>query len=277
MTCLSKVVSRSVPQVSAPAARAGFSSRLPPIDPWSLQMQQSAAPAETAMEHVLKSLAPPTFSWRIQNTQTSVVMRPERVLMAGFSGRNRNLVQAHIDELVAHGVPAPKQTPALYCTPVRNLTQNIRIKVDSKHTTGEAEAVLILHRGTIFVTVGSDHTDRELEKIDIETSKQLPKIVSDECWHFDDLRRRSDNLRLSSSVGNSSPDSLYQNGLLSYFLKPNELLRFIASKHKNLDGSVIFCGTLPLLNGKFTPTRFFKAELQDPTTAQSLSLTYETT
>ncbi|MFP3340854.1 DUF2848 family protein, partial [Micrococcus sp. SIMBA_131] len=46
--------------------------------------------------------------------KTTVDVHVNRLLNAGYAGRNQEAVQHHIDELAALGVPGPSQVPALY-------------------------------------------------------------------------------------------------------------------------------------------------------------------
>jgi hypothetical protein len=79
------------------------------------------------------------------------------------------------------------------------------MKVLGEHTSGEAEAVLLVAGNDIWVAVGSDHTDRELDKVNIVASKQVcPKPVSAEVWRYADARERWDSLALRSWIGETS-------------------------------------------------------------------------
>src|SRR5690349_21310293 len=76
----------------------------------------------------------------------------QRIICAGYSGRSQDAVQEHVKELVAHGMPAPDSTPIFF--PVSNYlaTTGSNVTVQDPCTSGEAEFVLLFHRGKTYVT-----------------------------------------------------------------------------------------------------------------------------
>ena len=115
-------------------------------------------------------------------------------------------------------------------------------------SSGEAEYVLLIGRNDIFVCIGSDHTDRGLESLSIEKSKQVyPKIVSRQVWRLDELLPRWDDLRLLSRVGEGGELTDYQDGTFSQLMRPERLLDLIGPDPGA--GTVVFSGTLPVLGG----------------------------
>lgn len=91
----------------------------------------------------------------------------------GYTGRNKENTYAHIKELAEIGIPEPKEVPMLYPVSGNTIFQNQAMEVVGKKTSGEAEVVLIFGDSSedVYVTVGSDHTDRGLETVDINKSK----------------------------------------------------------------------------------------------------------
>src|SRR3954465_2475716 len=85
---------------------------------------------------------------------------PRRVVLAGYTGRDRELVQRHIDELLAQGIPAPERTPELYHVNSDALQINGSLPKGRGTSSGEVEFVLLFIGATLYVAVGSDHTDR---------------------------------------------------------------------------------------------------------------------
>lgn len=136
---------------------------------------------------------------------------------AGYSGRNRAAIDAHIRELAEGGVPPPARVP--FCFPVlphlvRSGSSSITVYGD--RTSGEIEPVLIIIDGRPrYLGVGSDHTDRELERTSIPISKQLCwKVISAELWPVDSVAEEWDRLEISSSQEGEP----YQRGLLGDLL-----------------------------------------------------------
>lgn len=162
--------------------------------------------------------------------------------------------------------------------PARNLGADGEIDVVSPRTSGEAEAVLLLHRGRLFVAAGSDHTDRELERHSILQSKQTcPKLLGAEVWPFDEVRAHWDRLELKSWTDDGrGGERLYQAGTLGMLLPPERLLelaREVAGQELN-DGLAVFGGTVPVQGGELICGRRFRAELRDPVRGRALKLDY---
>ena len=149
--------------------------------------------------------------FRQQATGKQIDFVPTRVVVAGYTGRNQAAVKAHVSELAAQGIPAPQEIPAVFRITFDRLTTGSELEVVGERTSGEAEVVLLVDADRIWVAVGSDHTDRELEKVDISASKQVcPKPVSSEVWNYADVRGRWDDLVLRSWVGEAGREELYQ-------------------------------------------------------------------
>lgn len=220
-----------------------------------------------------------TLPFMLQTTGAAIDFQPQRVLIAGYTGRNQEAVRAHIAELAAHGVPAPAEVPTLFRTTLDRLvttSAEAEVEVLGGDSSGEAEAVLLVKAGEIWVALGSDHTDREVEKYSIPVSKQIcPKPVSREVWRYAEVRERWDQLILRSWVGTAGREQLYQEGRLAALLPPEEIL-FILRRRvgDQVDGALIYTGTLALIGGKFITKPYFEAELLDEATGRALRCAY---
>lgn len=216
------------------------------------------------------------LSFKLQRTRRKIDFSPQRVIIAGYTGRNQQEVRAHIDELAAHGIPAPSEIPTVFRATLDRLTTAREVEVVGGHTSVEAEVVLLVRGNEIWVAVGSDHTDRDLEKLNVTASKQVcPKPVSPEVWRYAAVRERWDQLILRSWVGESGREQLYQEGRLSAVLAPEDLLAILRQRvGKLVDGAAIFTGTIPLIGGAFAPKAHFEAELFDQRTKRALSCAY---
>jgi hypothetical protein len=196
------------------------------------------------------------------------------VAILGYAGRDPSAVERHIRELAAAGVPRPKTVPVLFAVTPDRLSQDGAIRVASPHTSGEAEFVLVADaNGDLFVTVGSDHTDRELERTDIPASKQVcPKVLGRAGWRFSEVADHWDSLELRSWIDGPTP---YQEGRLSEIITPHDILDIVG---RRLGGPmvnlVIFSGTLPLLTPTFVSSDRFRAEISDPIKGRHLSIEY---
>lgn len=203
-------------------------------------------------------------------------VRFDRLVMAGYTGRNQAEVRAHIDELRSHGIPAPAQVPTLYaCTPGL-LTTAETITVLGGDTSGEAEFVVIPHDGVLLIGAGSDHTDRVLEATDIPRAKQLcAKVVSREVWRFAEVADHWDELILRSWIGAPGREEPYQEGPLARMLAPEAILDYVrAHTTAPMEGTIVFSGTLAA-SGGFRAAPRFRAELEDPRRGRTLTCAYQ--
>src|ERR1700722_5986933 len=110
----------------------------------------------------------------VQNTS----IRPSRLaatslVIAGWTGRDKAAVEKHIRELEEIGIARPSSTPIYYRASASRLTTANRIEATGSASSGEVEFVLVQWEGQLWVGVGSDHTDREVEKYNITVSKQM--------------------------------------------------------------------------------------------------------
>jgi hypothetical protein len=189
---------------------------------------------------------------------------PTHLVVAGYTGRDRAAVQHHIDELAAIGVPEPETIPAFYPLETELLTTADVIEVDGSKSSGEVEPVLIRANGTYYLTIGSDHTDRERETVGIQLSKAAcPKPVADTVIELGDPPALVD---WDAIVVRSWVDGdLYQEGPLSSMLPITEVL----AEWDQIGGArdvalVLFGGTRPLLDGTFRYGRDWRMQLEVP-------------
>jgi hypothetical protein len=193
---------------------------------------------------------------------TAVAFEPRRLLIAGYTGRDQAAVARHIAELREHGIPAPARTPALYALAPDRLTTAEHVYVVGRDTSGEAEFVLLYTGGELYVAVGSDHTDRALERLHVARSKQVcPKPISRAAWRWAAVRDAWDRCHLRSEVDGAP----YQEGSVAELLPPDAILALVRQRvGGDLEGSAIFCGTLPLLGGALRCGTQFTAVLAHP-------------
>jgi len=199
-----------------------------------------------------------------------------KLIMAGYTGRSRAETQAHIDELKAHGIPAPARIPTLYPCAPDLLTTAEEIVVLGHDTSGEAEFVLIPATRGLLVGVGSDHTDRALEATDIPRAKQLcAKVVSREVWRLADLLDHWDELFVRSWVAEGGTETLYQEGPLRRMMAPEAIMAAVrAEATESVTDAIVFSGTLSVIGGRFRPAQLFQTELEDPVRRRRLRCAY---
>lgn len=199
-----------------------------------------------------------------------------RSIVAGYTGRDEEQVRHHIDELAAIGVAPPPEVPMLYPMPDGAVTTADEVTVSGDNSSGEIEPVLIRHRGCSYLGIGSDHTDRTLETVDIGESKRVcPKPIGLHVVAVDDWTAFDwDSCHARSWVDGA----LYQDGSLAGLRRPDNLLAIVAARLTDLaddEDFVCFAGTLPLLDGKFVPGVAWELELALPD-GRTLRHTYRT-
>ena len=73
----------------------------------------------------------------------------------------------------------------------------------------------------MWVGVGSDHTDREVETYGVAVSKQMcDKPIAAQFWAFDDVKSHWDLLQLRSRIEEHGEQVLYQDGVAAAFVEP---------------------------------------------------------
>lgn len=216
----------------------------------------------------------PSFRLHAVDTGRDLAFEPKRLIVAGYTGRDTEAVQEHIDELAAIGVPPPPSVPAFYDLDPGLLTTAPTVQIAGDNTSGEAEPVLIRHGGRYYLGVGSDHTDRDLERTDIARSKAAcPKPFADRVLTLPDDPSALDwdAIALASTVDGVD----YQRGTLAALRTPADLLARMADTLGELAGDlIVFGGTLPLLTGAFRPGTRWRAELRAGAT--TLTCSYDT-
>ncbi len=125
--------------------------------------------------------------------------RIHSLVVAGWTGRDVAALEKHIRELEAIGVKRPKSTPIFYRNAASLLTTADTIEVLGENSSGEIEFVIHAIGDELFVGLGSDHTDRQAETINVSLSKQMcAKPVSRTIWKLQDVAAHWDRLMLRS-------------------------------------------------------------------------------
>lgn len=198
------------------------------------------------------------------------------VVVAGYTGRDAELVARHVEELASHGVPEPESIPAFYPVGLESvLVAPATLVAPQGTTSGEAEPVLVRPAsGELYLGVGSDHTDREIEKTSIAASKSAcAKVIGPELWPWASVADRWDRLELRAAVG--SERRPYQDAPLAAIRRPEEILELIEVLLVEPGAPVvIFLGTVPLLDGEFYFGDEFAASLRDPESSRELRCEY---
>lgn len=195
----------------------------------------------------------------------------DTAIVAGWTGRDKAALEHHMAELEALGVKRPSAAPIFYRVSAARLTTDAEIE-STDASSGEAEAVLLRAGGRVWVGVGSDHTDREVEAYGVAVSKQMcEKPIGARFWDFDEVADHWDELLLRSWIVEGGKEVPYQDGALTAMLPAEDL---IATASPALaDGTVMFCGTLAAIGG-IRPAAEFRCELRDPVLDRAIECSY---
>jgi hypothetical protein len=206
---------------------------------------------------------------------TSIII--DKVFCLGNTGRTQKMVDIHIEELARLGIPSSSEVPSLSRITDILVTQNSKIQVMGKKTTGEVEFVLLLTGEGRYVTVGSDHADRELEaEGNIYTKQVCPKPIAKNAWPLEDVQSHWDEIRLTCEVLHEGKWEIYQDDLVATILSFEDIFRFIENRgQNNIKGTVLYCGTISLFSGKFIYASAYRLTLVDPVMERFITHTYE--
>lgn len=203
----------------------------------------------------------------------------KQMAIAGWAGRNQVEVQKHIDELAELGVEPPSTTPLYYRVDPQQLTQADEVQVLGEGSSGEAEVLLVSDaERNLYIALGSDHTDRELESYSVAFSKQAcVKPVSRKAWPYAEVAEHWDQLELHSEIEEQGKRVVYQRGALSELLDIPTLLERLPSQLRDdqgiLPNTAMLCGTVPAIGG-IRVSAMFSGRLIDPVLDRCLNCEY---
>lgn len=200
-------------------------------------------------------------------TSEKLTFEVRKMLNLGRTSRDPRDTLKHLEELQRAGIKVSKEIPS-YNPKVRDrITTGNKIEVlPNSKTSGEVEYVLLFSdNNNFYVTVGSDHTDRELEKYNVVLSKQMClNVVAPKIWRYEDVKEHWDDLIMRAWVKTNGQRQLYQEGRLVKILRPEELIEKVRLRVTgDLKGSVIYSGTFPIIGGELCFSPYFEIELID--------------
>jgi len=201
-------------------------------------------------------------------------VRVDRLVIAGWTGRDKAAVEKHIEELAALGVKRPPTTPVFYRASAARLTLDDEIQVLGETSSGEVEFVLLQHGGRLWVGTGSDHTDRQVEAYSVTVSKQMcDKPIAADFWAYDDVAPHWDKLTLRAHITEKAGRILYQEGSVAAMRDPKDRIAQFTDNAGLADGTLMFCGTLSA-RGAVRASEVFECELDDPVLGRKIGHRY---
>lgn len=203
-----------------------------------------------------------------------IEITPKHVYVVGYSGSNKEKTMEHIRELEEElGVAPPPHIPTLFEVSRELLTQDKDLFFVGDKTSGECEYVILKIEGKLYIGLGSDHSDRELEADSVPKAKQIClKPISKEIWIYDEIKEHFKEIELNSK----SDSKDYQKGTLADIMSVEEIVEVLEERILDIDNCIIFSGTVPLVNGYEYGDNFY-LELVDNTLNRKISFDYDIT
>ena len=132
---------------------------------------------------------------------TSRTFEVGSVAGARFTARDVEGLRKQMDEQLAqegHFSSATFTNPSIFRIARYLLTQDTEFEVQGTMTGGEGEVVAIRDGDEVFISVGSDQCDRELDPIFPDKPKQMcPHPVATTAWPYAEVRDHWDDLQNS--------------------------------------------------------------------------------
>lgn len=216
-----------------------------------------------------------TFERIWQDRRDRIAVQIDQLVVAGWTARDDEAVRHHIEELGALGIPGPSTWPLFYRLGVTQLTQVSHLQVLGPDTSGEVEPVLVSLADGLWVTLGSDHTDRKAEAMGVALSKQLcSKVLGSQMWRYEEVAPHWDRLVLRAWATIDGKRVLYQEGAAAAIRSPEDLMQRGFGRAALPPSTLMFCGTLNSIGGVRPGTRF-EMELEDPVLGRKLVHAYD--
>jgi hypothetical protein len=199
----------------------------------------------------------------------------KRMYNLGSATREASVAAHHQEEVARAGVTIALHVPAprIYPIDAFALTTEEAIGVHGPRSSGEVEIVLVM-TDRLYVGVGSDHTDRDLERGSIAWSKQVnPNILAPTLWVYDEIAAHWDDCVMRSRVDGR----LYQDVGVNAFLSPMDILKILKERVPGLPARdfVVFCSTIVALDKELGFGQRWQFEMEDPVLGRKISHSYQ--
>lgn len=170
---------------------------------------------------------------------------------ARFTARDVEGLRKQMDEQLAregHFSSATFTNPSIFRIACYLLTQDTEFEVQGTMTGGEGEVVAIRDGDEIFISVGSDQCDRELDPIFPDKPKQMcPHPVATTAWPYAEVKDHWDDLRIQSTVTVRGLAVPLQDSRLEALVTLDYLFG-MPSVRSLPDVAFLYCGSSPFLD-----------------------------
>lgn len=194
----------------------------------------------------------------------------------GFTSKNREIIQAHIDEQLALGITTSQDIPHYFlCWPGLLNFEN-RLFVVGKDTSGEVEFTIVKGEDKrIYIGLISDHCDRQVSALKVTKSKQVcSRPVCRQLWLWEDVKDHWDQITLKAYQYVGTKKVLYQEGTMGDYIPLPEIIDFAEGSMKRDRNYLVMSGTVATVSGYFENNGFM-GEMRDPVLGRSLMVDYQ--
>lgn len=194
-----------------------------------------------------------------------VTITPTMLINAALTGRDQEKVRQYIRSLEKQGVKAADSSPSFFKKAPYLVDADEKMAVLDEQNSAEAEFVILIWNDEIYIGCGIDVFDKEVQGIGAEKAKHLyPNHMSRKMWKYSEHKEHWDQIILRSWIGKERK-ILYQEERLSFFMKPEEIIRELEKKFGTSlqSGTIIFGGTIPYRIDGLPYIKDFEAELED--------------
>lgn len=173
--------------------------------------------------------------------------------------------------------PDPGKPPIIFPISTWATIFDTECQVQYPRSSGEVEIVTIDAGGDIYVTVGSDHTDRKLEICSIPWSKQVaPNVVATTLWPWEEVKDHWNEVTMECWVVDNGEDVLYQRAGVKEFWSPVQMRDSVRGRITEYPGDlVLFSGTVVTEDEKFRYVRDWTISMIDPVLDRRIDHTYQ--
>ena len=169
---------------------------------------------------------------------------------ARFASRDVEGTREQLDAMLQrdeHFTMATRTNPSIFHISRYLLTQAPDFEVQGPLTGGEAEVVAIRSGEDLFISVGSDQCDRELDALFPDKPKQMcPHPIATTAWPYGEVAEHWDSLRIYSQVVVGTHTVRLQDCELSE-LVDLEYLSTMDTVRSLADPMFLYCGAAPFL------------------------------
>lgn len=199
-----------------------------------------------------------------------------RACLFGWAGRDQEEVRKHAAELADHGIRGPKNLPEYFIVSPNVITHDPAITCVGDGTCGEIEFFFFRRDGEIYVGVGSEHTDRALEAVDMIKSKAICyKPMSKQIWRYSEIKDHWDDIQLTAwQVNEKGEKVLYQDSPCGSLITLEDLLAEAEKLFDDLNDVIIWSGTIPTIEGLVYGS-WFGGEMYDKVLDRKLTFEYD--